>query len=60
MSLIQTYVLTSDSSEKDLERFCELLYAAKQQCKLHEIVLVMDDFSAKVGETKETDIVGKY
>ena len=51
MSLFQTYALTSDTSEEDMERFYELLDAAKQQYKSQEIFLVMGDFSTKVGET---------
>ena len=60
MSLIQAYALTHESSEEDLASLYDLFDTAKQQCRSQEIVLVMGDFHAKVGETKEADTTRKY
>ena len=60
LSIIQAYAPTSESTDEELDTFYESLDKARQQCKSQEVILTMGDFNAKVGEGKETDIVGMH
>ena len=56
--IIQTYVLTSMSTEEELDTFSEQLEMEYMTCKSEEIRLLMEDFNAKVGRgTQETVMV---
>lgn len=37
-----------------------MLDNAKAQCKLQEIIIIMGDLNAKVGNDREEEIVGKF
>jgi len=60
ISIIQVYAPTSEASDNEIEDFYEKLDAAKAQCKSQEVIIVMGDFNAKIGEGREDDIVGPH
>ena len=60
INIIQTYAPTSDSTEEELDEFYDQLDEARRQCKNHEIVIVMGDMNAKVGNAEVEDIVGPF
>ncbi|GFO04704.1 craniofacial development protein 2-like protein [Plakobranchus ocellatus] len=51
---------TANSNDEDLEKFYNDLDTAKTQCKSQDPLIIMGDFSAKVGTEKVDDIVGKH
>ena len=60
ISLIQVYAQTTDADSDEIDRFNEKVGAAMYQCKSQDVVLVMGDLNAKVGEGKGEDIVGPH
>ena len=60
ISVIQVYAPTTDADSDEIDSFYEKVDAAMSQCKSQDVVLVMGDFNAKVGEGKEEDIVGPH
>ncbi|XP_042862524.1 craniofacial development protein 2-like [Penaeus japonicus] len=62
ISIILVYAPTSDSSEDDIDKFYETLEEAKGQCKSQEIIIVMGDLNAKVGQDQGDGdgIIGKH
>lgn len=60
IAVIQVYAPTSEANDEEIADFYEKLDAAKSQCKSQEVVIVMGDFNAKIGEGREEDIVGPY
>ena len=52
ISIIQVYAPTADKSEEEHEQFYNDLEMAKSQCKSQDIVIVIGDFSAKVGDER--------
>ena len=60
ISLIQVYAPTAQSPDADIENFYEDLDKAKSHCKSQDIVIIMGDFNAKVGEGKFENVVGEY
>ena len=58
--IIQVYAPTTECSEQDIEVFYEQLHQAKKQCKSQEILIVMGDLNAKVGQGRYEDIVGPH
>ncbi|XP_042883267.1 uncharacterized protein LOC122260182 [Penaeus japonicus] len=61
-SIILVNALTSDSSEDDIDKFYETIEEAKGQCKSQEIIIVMGDLNAKVGQDQGDGdgIIGKH
>ena len=58
--IIQVYAPTCDHSEEAVvEFYCDIM-KAKQQCKPHDVTLVMGDLNAKLGQGREGDMVGPY
>ena len=49
MSVIQSYVSTNDSHDRDEEAFYEQLQATLENVHCRDLLLVMDDFNSKVG-----------
>ena len=58
--IIQVYAPTCDYSEEEVDEFYGDVTKAKQQCKPHDIVLVLGDLNAKVGGGRFGEIVGPY
>ena len=58
--IIQVYGPTTDADSDDIDSFYEKVDAAMSQCKSQDVVLVMGDSNAKVGQGKEEDIVGPH
>ena len=58
--IIQVYAPTCDYSEEEVDEFYGDITKAKQQCKPHDIVLVLGDLNAKVGGGRFGEIVGPY
>ena len=59
-NIIQVYAPTSNSTEEELEEFYQELDKARQQCKPHEVTVIMGDLNAKVGNGREGEIVGDF
>ena len=51
---------TTSHEKEEMEIFYEDIEKEKQQCKHHEIMLLMSDFNSKVGKGKFFDIVGPH
>ena len=58
--IIQVYAPTSDHEEEEVEDFYENVMKAKEQCRPHDITVVMGDFNAKLGRGREGDVVGPF
>ena len=58
--IIQVYAPTSDYEEEQVEDFYRDVMKAKEQCKPHDITLVMGDLNAKLGGEREEDVVGPF
>lgn len=48
---------TSDSSEEDIEQFCDTLDHVKSQCKSHDVI--MGDLNASIGKWSKDSMVGR-
>ncbi|XP_063601940.1 craniofacial development protein 2-like [Penaeus indicus] len=60
ISIIQTYAPTTKSSDEDIDRFYAQLDQAYSQCKSQDIIIVMGDSNAKVGNERVDNIVGPH
>lgn len=60
IAIIQTYAPTTDYSEQDIEIYYEELQKVIKEVKSTEILIIMGDFNAKVGNGKQEDIVGGF
>ncbi|GFN99355.1 craniofacial development protein 2-like protein [Plakobranchus ocellatus] len=60
LNIIQVYAPTANSNDEDLDKFYNDLDTAKTQCKSQDPLIIMGDFSAKLGKDKVDDIVGKH
>lgn len=60
VNIIQVYAPTTESSEEEINHFYYNLNSAKQQCKAHEIIMIMGDLNAKVGRGRVGDTVGPF
>ncbi|GFN98810.1 craniofacial development protein 2-like [Plakobranchus ocellatus] len=58
LGIIQVYALASDSEDVEVEKFYEEIEKGKGYTKSHDIMIVMGDFNAKVGDEREEDVVG--
>ena len=58
--LLQVYAPTSDSTEGSIEDFYSDVMKAKEQCKPHNITLVMGDLNLKLWSERVEDIVGPF
>ncbi|GFO14530.1 craniofacial development protein 2-like, partial [Plakobranchus ocellatus] len=56
--IIQVYAPTSDSEDVEVEKFYEEIEKAKGYLKSQDIITVMEDFNAKVGDERVEDVVG--
>ena len=62
LSIIQVYAPTSASSEEEIEDFDSDLEDAYKKCGNQDIVIVMGDLNAKIGDEQDPlqEIVGKH
>ena len=60
INIVQVYAPTSNSDDNELETFYEDVNKALRQCKSQEIVVVMGDLTAKVGQGTYSDVVGPH
>lgn len=64
LNIIQVYAPTSDSNVEEIEQFYGELETILQKIPNREITIIVGDFNAKVGDTKDDNhlrhIVGKY
>ncbi|GFS05063.1 craniofacial development protein 2-like [Elysia marginata] len=60
IALIQLYAPTSEYSEEEIEVFYEQVNDVVKQVRSQDILIVMGDFNAKVGEGRIGNIVGPY
>ena len=58
--VIQAYAPTTGADDDEIDNFYEKLDTAKAQCKSQDVIIVMGDFNAKIGEGREEDIIGPY
>ncbi|GFN90705.1 craniofacial development protein 2-like protein [Plakobranchus ocellatus] len=58
LGIIQVYAPTSDSEDVEVETFYEEIGKAKGYLKSQDIIIVMGDFNAKVGNERVEDVVG--
>ena len=60
ISVIQLYAPTADSSEEEIDLFYEQLDEAKRQCKSQDVIIVMGDLNAKVGNEEIEQVTGRF
>src|SRR5215469_4252685 len=56
--LIQVYAPTTQHEEDEINKFYREVQSAKDQCKQHEMIVVMGDLNAKVGNEHFDEVVG--
>ncbi|XP_077301158.1 uncharacterized protein LOC143921680 [Arctopsyche grandis] len=59
LNIIQVYAPTADTNEEQIEKFYENLKEATTHIKKQEILCILGDFNAKVGNI-QTDVTGKF
>ncbi|GFO11863.1 craniofacial development protein 2-like protein [Plakobranchus ocellatus] len=52
LGIIQVYAPTSDSEDVEVEKFYEEIEKAKGYLKFQDIIIIMGDFNAKVGNER--------
>ena len=60
LTLIQVYAPTTDATEDEIELFYAEIHKTLKQTSKKDIVYLMGDFNAKVGNKEETNIIGKF
>ena len=60
LNIIQVYAPTCDGSEEEVNQFYGELSEVMEQCKRHEINIVMGDLNSKVGRGRDGDVVGPW
>ena len=60
ISIIQTYAPTSTHTDEEVEEHYEEIDKMLKEVKSTDVLLVIGDFNAKIGEGSYEDIVGKY
>ena len=60
IAIIQVYAPTADHPEEEIETFYEDLEKVMKRTKSGDIVIVMGDFNAKVGNTAMSKCMGKH
>ena len=58
--VIQVYAPTCEYDEEIVTSFYADIMKAKQQCRPHDIIIVMGDLNAKLGQGRGGDAVGPY
>ena len=60
LNIIQVYAPTCEGSEEEVNKFYEDLDEVMEQCKRHEINVVIGDLNSKVGRGRDGDAVGLW
>ena len=60
ITIIQVYAPTQDHSDEEIEEFYEEIQRAIKSVKSDDVLCVMGDLNAKVGDKKVTNITGNY
>jgi exonuclease III len=60
ITLMQVYAPTSDAEEVDIEEFYNKLQKAIDNTSKKDVLLVVGDLNAKVGNEEENEITGKF
>ena len=60
INIIQVYAPTQDHNEEEIETFYQQIQNAMKYAKSDEIICVMGDLNAKVGNEIHTNVIGKY
>ena len=58
IAIVQVYAPTSASTDDEIEEFYNLLESTLDQVKSNEVLVVMGDLNAKVGQERNGNIVG--
>ncbi len=58
--IIQVYAPTSEHDEEEVDQFYSEVNQAREQCKEHEVIIMMGDLNAKVGLGRMENIVGPH
>ncbi|GFS22699.1 craniofacial development protein 2-like [Elysia marginata] len=59
-AILQTYAPTSDYSDEDVDKYYEEVKDVLKEVKSSEVLIVMGDMNAKVGNQKLENIVGQH
>ena len=60
INMIQVYAPTQDYDDETIEEFYEQIQSAGRDPKSFEVICIMGDLNAKVGNVKDTNIIGNY
>ena len=60
ITILQVYAPTSDASEVEAEQFYSEIQSALNQIPKKDLLYIMGDFNAKVGDREDARIVGKF
>ncbi|GFS06853.1 craniofacial development protein 2-like [Elysia marginata] len=60
LAILQTYAPTSDYSDEDVDKYYEEVKDVLKEVKSSEVLIVMGDMNAKVGNQKLENIVGQH
>lgn len=60
LNIIQIYAPTTDRPENEVKQLYKEIKELMKLVKKREILVVMGDFNAKVGQGRVTDVVGEY
>lgn len=60
LNIIQVYAPTGDHPDDEVEEFYDIMGQALRHCKPNEIIIVMGDLNAKIGEGRQGEVVGPY
>ena len=58
IAIVQVYAPTSAITDDDIEEFYNLVESTLDQVKSNELLVVMEDLNAKVGQERNRNIVG--
>ncbi|KAF7239450.1 Meprin A subunit alpha [Varanus komodoensis] len=59
-TIVQVYAPTTGAEEAEVDRFCEGLQHLLELIPKNDVLIIMGDWNAKVGNQKKTGITGKF
>ena len=60
INMIQVYAPTQDYDDETIEEFYEQIQSAVSYTKSYDIICIMGDLNVKVGNVKDSKIIGNY